>query len=149
MALAVALFAWSAAGSAGAANIYKCKDAAGNVTFADAPCPTGANTVDHKVTNDANTLGNKSSSSRTRAKDGKDGKDTSAGKATGSLAAPAAASTGGDGGCDSQRKRYARMQSESCIKAIRVPIGTIECMSPAQRREYLENFKSTLDAVCS
>lgn len=127
---------------AGAAEMYKCKDAKGSISFSDSPCPVGDSTVDRKVTSDTSTLGKQPA--RSRSKDGR-GDDKPA-PAAAAAAAPAAS---GDSGCQKQRERYARMQSESCIKGIHMLTGKVSCMSDQQRREYLENFKSTLEAVCS
>lgn len=135
----------SVAGAA-SADIYKCKDAKGAVTFVDSPCPVDQNLVDHKVTNDPNTLNRPSQSSRSREK----ASASTPARSGGSAASPKpTAASGESAGCDSQRKRLARMQTQSCIEGLQIATGRVMCMPDAERREYLARLKSTIEAVCS
>lgn len=131
------------------ADIYKCKDAKGAVTFVDTPCPVDQNLVDYKVTNDPNTLNRQSSRSRekTGAQTTRSGGSTaSSGKAATSTAT---AASGESAGCDSQRKRLARLQTQTCIEGLQIATGRVMCMPDAERREYLSRLKTTIEAVCS
>lgn len=132
------------------ADIYKCKDAKGAITFVDSPCPVDQNLVDHKVTNDPNTLNRQSSRSREKTSASSATPSGSrSGAATASSTKAAAAPASGDAGCDNQRKRLARLQTQSCIEGLQIATGRVMCMPDAERREYLSRLKSTIEAVCS
>lgn len=130
------------------ANVYKCKDAKGAISFSDAPCATDQNTVDHKVTNDANTLGKQPSKSGS-----KDSRSESRSSRPTTTKMPASAggatASTGDSGCDGQRKRLAKLQTQSCIEGLQIATGRVMCMPEAERREYLSRLKTTIEAVCS
>lgn len=133
--------------NAASADVYKCKDAKGAITFVDTPCPTDQTIVDHKVTNDRNTLGKQPAKAREKTVTSSSSRSSSASPS----AAPASSATAssGDSGCDGQRKRMARMQTQSCIEAMQVPTGKVRCMTEAERSDYLVRLKTTIEAVCS
>jgi Domain of unknown function (DUF4124) len=129
-----------------AANIYKCKDAKGSIVFSDAPCATDQSTLDHKVTNDRNTLGRSSSSTP---RESTKGKEKSVAAKTAGAPAIASKADSSSGGCDKMRKDFVRQQSDPCVLGIQPLTGEVKCMSDTQRREYLAHKKSVLDAMCS
>lgn len=135
--------------SVAGADIYKCKDAKGAVTFVDSPCPADHSVVDHKVTNDPNTLNRQSSRSRETTSTRSTTRSGGAAASSKTPASTTASSSGESAGCDSQRKRLARLQTQSCIEGLQIATGRVMCMPDAERKEYLSRLKTTIEAVCS
>ena len=134
------------AGVAGA-DVYKCKDAKGAITFVDTPCPTDQSTVDHKVTNDRNTLGKQPAKAREKNVTSSSSRSSSA--SPNAASASSATASSGDSGRNSQRQRLVKMQTQSCIEAMQMPTGKVRCMTEAERADYLVRLRSTIEAVCS